>query len=1041
MRTTTRPKTLASLLALTVALVVALAALPVLAQPTPHRPLHPKSEDGLMPPVYMLDPNEPVVQSMATGASFLGAPINAALGGWAQVLAATDLTGDGVAEATVGTGQYFDAANDRQAHVFSWNGSAFSRLQMHPTGADPESAQVIDMNLDGRADLAMALPGSSQLAIYTQTTTPTTPLHNPLVLAQVGAPDALASGDFDGDLHNDLAVIASQSGVIRIWKSTPTGPKLSNLSLNYPSSAYNALAAGDMNNDGEDDLVALHGSGDAYRGREVTVFPQLHGAFAPSFTRPVSAGLYLAQSAAIGDLNGDGLDDLVVTAGGNVPNTYLNVFLQGASGLPNTPTTYSTYHIPSAVAVGDINHDGLDDVVMVHDGWRTLSVFLQNTGHTLDTPLLVDIPYSSRFRPSALAVADFNGDGGLDVGLVGKEAGLTVLLNTVPAPTATITAPEEATVLPPGTVVVSGTASAGATRVQVRLRGSSDWVDAQLSGGQWHTTLALPTTNRPWWIDARAIDDTTGRYQAPAAHRRIRVERFAYAIADNDGVSGSPDRLVAVSSSTARTTLIGSTGTQHIEAIAFKPNTPTLYATNSGQLGTLDLKDSTFIPTTQPIGKGKGKLGAITLNDVDGLAFHPSSGALYAVHYRSRSGEKDLLFQIDPATGARMVDGFGPGVDYVVLDGKNLPPNVNDIAFDPVSATLYGAANNDNHTAGVLVSIEPTTGAMTKIGAFGVDDMEGLSFTGDGELYGVTGDIGAATKNALYQIDLSTGKATRIGALAGQRDYEGLAFPGDGVTLPSPAGNATLPHIQSVEINRAAESTSERAVALEAQASMPIDGQVRQMLFTEYTFDSATASWKGVGGDAAWLPYTATPMHYAWNLNAPAGITYIQGWAADGSGHVSRTPYQTAINYVPQTDEVAAGSTRIYRYTLQAGDQVTVHSDSLTGDADLYVWSRDPDASPWVSNLRSAADEVNFIAPSDGVYQIEVHGATAASYHLTVAITPASLASSTSSGGIDAAKAQPDQPMIPVDSVPPVPQTVPIDPVIYRSVFLPAIWR
>ncbi|MEZ4730243.1 MAG: VCBS repeat-containing protein [Caldilineaceae bacterium] len=81
----------------------------------------------------------------------------------------------------------------------------------------------------------------------------------------------------------------------------------------------------------------------------------------------------------IGDVTSDGRDDLVVTAGGNMPNAYLNVFVQGTTGLTTTVTTYAAFHLPSAVAVADINHDGREDVVVVHDGWRSLNVLHTQT--------------------------------------------------------------------------------------------------------------------------------------------------------------------------------------------------------------------------------------------------------------------------------------------------------------------------------------------------------------------------------------------------------------------------------------------------------------------------------------------------------------------------------------------------------------------------------------------------------------------------------------------------------------------------------------
>ena len=171
--------------------------------------------------------------------------------------------------------------------------------------------------------------------------------------------------------------------------------------------------------------MALRGAG--YASDSVAIFSQDDGAFAAPVLLSPTTGGYLPHSVAVGDVNGDGLDDVVVTAGGNTPDAYLNVFLQGAGGLAATPTTYPAYHLPSAVAIADITHDGREDVVVAHDGWRTLSVYTQNATGTLDSYVVATIPYSSRYRPNALALADFNGDGGLDAAVVGREAGLTTL--------------------------------------------------------------------------------------------------------------------------------------------------------------------------------------------------------------------------------------------------------------------------------------------------------------------------------------------------------------------------------------------------------------------------------------------------------------------------------------------------------------------------------------------------------------------------------------------------------------------------------------
>lgn len=1025
------------------ALISCLITISALAQePTPGtKPLHYKSAQGLMPPAYVLDPNAPAAPHLSAAAiSFLTPYTVRTVGSWPQVLAAADLTGDTLTDLAVASDVYFDPANDKSLHLLAQTGGNLSRTQILPAGKSPSAIVAADLTLDNRAEVVVALAGDNTLAVYSPTITSTPPLAGPKLLPLAGAPDALAVGDFSGDLRNDLAAIAPQTGKIHLWRGSSGGLVPLGSALPYPTGGFDALAVGDLDNDGDDDLAALRGSG--YLSNSLVIYLQNSGTFPISHTLTPQTGGYLPHSVAVGDVNNDGLDDVVVTAGGNTPNAFVNVFPQISGTLTITPTVYNAYHLPSAVAVSDLNHDGREDVVALNDGWRSLSFYEQTGSGSLSPYLTTDLPYVSYHRPDALALADLNGDGGLDVGLVGYYHDLTLLFNAQPAPTTVISSPLEAAILPPGLTPVTGWASATTVAVEVRLKGFSNWQPATLTGQSWQATLTLPAEDRAFWLEARARD-AAGRYQAPVSRRRIKVVAACYTVADNDGRPGSPDRLMLLDKTTAEVTLIGDTGTNNIEAIAFKPGSDVLYASNGGQLGRLNLTTGLFSRTSQPFGEGRGEVGLIKFSDVDGLSFDPASGIFYGTHRRTREGKKDVLFQIDPATGKRVPNAFGPGIDYRVISGTGLLDDIDDITIQPGAGQMY-AASTENRGNSVLATLDKSSGVGSVLGSFGVKNVEGLAFLNDGLLYASTGILSpAATWNRLYTVNPATGAVTEIGPFSRQRDYEGLACPASPI---SPGPIQATPHVDDFAINEGLVSSAEAGVWLTISAStLPAQPDIRHILVREYEYYPETGQWT-LAVQSDWLEYTATPSDYSWQVQPTAGVKYLQVWAADSAGEVSRVPYQAPLNFVPSSGELAQNEVHFYRYPLNPGDQLTARLEASSGDPDLAIWPVDylNGWPAWVSNQTGGVDEISFVAPEEGLYQIEVHGYTAASYQLVVELTPADeVQISQEVQSLNSSKPQLGQPFVALDDEP-TPQDSPPAPPSASAVehyYLPVILR
>ena len=122
------------------------------------------------------------------------------------------------------------------------------------------------------------------------------------------------------------------------------------------------------------------------------------------------------------------------------------------------------------------------------------------------------------------------------------------------------------------------------------------------------------------------------------------------------------------------------------------------------------------------------------------LAFNPNTKMLYGLEV-SKEELPGKLVSIDPTTGA------GTVVGAIGIDCRGL-------AFDPSTDTLYGSSNQ-------LIKIDTRTGEATAIGPLGFDDIRGLAFDAKTKiLYGIN-----SKTNQLIIIDTKTAKCTLVGPL------------------------------------------------------------------------------------------------------------------------------------------------------------------------------------------------------------------------------------------------------------------------------------
>jgi hypothetical protein len=163
------------------------------------------------------------------------------------------------------------------------------------------------------------------------------------------------------------------------------------------------LVVADVNGDGRPDLVVANADDQTVTVRLAD--PAKPGFFQPAIVLPTPGRTPL--DVAVGDLNGDGLMDIVVAASG--ANSVL-VFTQTTSGTFSAPVAYAVGGDPQAVTVADLDNNGLADIA-VATAANTVSVLLQTTAGVFAPA----VDYATGVQPIAIKAADLNGDGKLDL--------------------------------------------------------------------------------------------------------------------------------------------------------------------------------------------------------------------------------------------------------------------------------------------------------------------------------------------------------------------------------------------------------------------------------------------------------------------------------------------------------------------------------------------------------------------------------------------------------------------------------------------------
>ena len=159
-------------------------------------------------------------------------------------------------------------------------------------------------------------------------------------------------------------------------------------------------AVGEFNHDSWPDVVTANHD-------HLAVMMGAPGCFVPQIPPQYHAGSD-SRAVAVGDFNGDGIQDLSVANGGS---NNASVLLGNADGTFSAAMYFDAGVAPSSVVVGDFNDDLIQDLAVANAGSNNVSLLLGNGDGTFQPGVNFDVGDG----PSSVVVEDFNRDGRLDL--------------------------------------------------------------------------------------------------------------------------------------------------------------------------------------------------------------------------------------------------------------------------------------------------------------------------------------------------------------------------------------------------------------------------------------------------------------------------------------------------------------------------------------------------------------------------------------------------------------------------------------------------
>lgn len=257
-----------------------------------------------------------------------------------------------------------------------------------------------DFNADGKNDIVMTnVNGQGGFALLFGNGDGT--FGQPFLAATNVVVEAVAAGDFNNDGKTDIVAstldTSTGTSALTLYLSNGDGTFQAELVVN-PAVEINAIAVADFNNDGNQDLAVLDGTGE-----QVSVFLGLgNGTFQPPVVYAAGNNVRFVNDVKAADCNGDGKTDLLVGTEQGVL-----CFVGNGNGTFQPPILTPTPFSVLSLVAGNYSGNGKIGLAVMANDLNSVFLMPGNGDGTFQAPA----PFDPLYNLWSYSGGDFNSDG------------------------------------------------------------------------------------------------------------------------------------------------------------------------------------------------------------------------------------------------------------------------------------------------------------------------------------------------------------------------------------------------------------------------------------------------------------------------------------------------------------------------------------------------------------------------------------------------------------------------------------------------------